>query len=152
MLTEREIAYIAGIVDGEGTVRLQRHPGSASGRYYYPVVRVNNTHQGLMEWLQETYPSTKLHYSVLPPPRKPRWEIVWIGKPALRLLRIILPHLIVKRRQAEVVLGIETINRGAAIALNDKRVFDAGCRIPPWLVVLREAAFDEISALNKRGQ
>jgi hypothetical protein len=100
-LTERELAYIAGIVDGEGTVHIS---GSSGKKTCYPIVGIGMTHQGVIEWLADKW---KVTIATLPR-RNPRWLPQFVvrlsGKRAQLLCRLILPFLIVKRRQAELVI------------------------------------------------
>lgn len=49
-LSPTEAAYVAGILDGEGSISLVRSFASRTrGRYVYPVVRIANTDLLLLE-------------------------------------------------------------------------------------------------------
>src|SRR5580658_8888710 len=66
--TEAEAAYIAGFIDGEGSVSLTDR-GDAAHKPY-PAIQLANTHLGVMEWLAERLGGTQRPYARLPAPRR----------------------------------------------------------------------------------
>ena len=98
IFTPTEAAYIAGLIDGEGWITVQRN-------MYYQV-GIGMTHLGVIEWLRETVgegsfktrkpsPSSK-------PTHKPRWELCFNGSLVVRdFLMQIVPYMIVKKEKAQ---------------------------------------------------
>lgn len=97
-------AYFAGLIDGEGTISLDkvdaRRPNSRN-----PTVKVNMTCEAVIRALHAEYggylgfrPRAKEHY-------KDQW--IWRVKAqmARKCLEQILPYLIVKKPEAEAVLA-----------------------------------------------
>jgi hypothetical protein len=99
--TDSDLAYMAGIVDGEGTVYYREKTGSLR-------VSVTNTHRPLLDWIAERWGGSvndELNYTGDGCTRKPKWRWTLSGGPAVVLLRELLPRLIVKAERA--VHGIE---------------------------------------------
>lgn len=54
-----DLAYAAGIIDGEGCISLGRHAG-----YYQAHVTVEMSDRPVIEWLHATFPSTHIYASL----------------------------------------------------------------------------------------
>ena len=50
-ITDNDLAYIAGIVDGEGSIAIKK-VSYKDYYYYYPCVAIYNTNDRLFEWLK----------------------------------------------------------------------------------------------------
>lgn len=100
------LEYLAGLVDGEGCIRL--HP-SNKGKYrkYYPRLQVTNTYKPILDMLVDQFGGA-VHSGKFPV--KENWKIKhdWrlTGDKARELLSQLLPYLIIKQGKAkEVLLG-----------------------------------------------
>lgn len=102
-LTEVEAAYIAGIIDGEGSIAIRRDKGSGTS-WYYPCLAIVNTDKNLMSWLH-----SKLHFSRTHLRKRGKSRQCYLGiLSAYRvysLLKQLLPFLIVKKERAEHTIG-----------------------------------------------
>lgn len=104
------LSWLAGFMDGEGSFVIIK-----SGGRIQPRVQVNNTHYPTLSWLTEKltvlglphYVGTKkggLHKHD-PYNRKQQWVIMVAGfKRSIRWCQALLPYLVTKRRQAELLL------------------------------------------------
>lgn len=108
------LEYLAGLVDGEGCIRL--HP-SNKGKYrkYYPRLQVTNTYKPILDMLVDHYGGA-IHTDSFGP-RKPNWKVKhdWriSGDKARDLLNQLLPYLIIKKDKAiEVLTGDQKIISG----------------------------------------
>jgi len=150
-LTATEKAYLAGIMDGEGSITFVKHHRNRSrGRYIYPLTRIANTSEALIAWIKDRVPYGATH-TVNRPDRRSKLvhHIAWAGKDAVAILSDLLPYLVIKRDQAELVLRTNQLNTGAAEAAGGK--FGHGRELPEWLLVERLSAFEEIQRLNRKG-
>jgi hypothetical protein len=139
-----DLIYMAGIVDGEGTITAGRSENKHTGNLgVHCKIMVANSHEPLMDWMHATYGGS------LSAPRKTRkanhkpitcWYLG--GVPAVTLCKLLLPFLKVKRRQAEIViaLGDLTYEYGAA-----------GRYVTPENRAAREPLIEELRLLNHRG-
>jgi hypothetical protein len=101
-VTEGQIAYLAGIIDGEGTIYWNKI--GARGTIYLRVVQADRR---LMDWLVAVTGCGTLH-------TRPEWgpfgqRQIWSwsvnATRAAYIVRRVQPHLIVKAEQAAAVLA-----------------------------------------------
>lgn len=114
-LTQEELCYIAGIVDGEGHIEIGLGKVSVSKQTKHAVtIGVTNTHFGLLDWMQRRLPGALIrpHIRVKTKPHwKPQWCLRIHRRGSVRaLLTALLPYLIVKRERAlEAIAAIDGI-------------------------------------------
>lgn len=100
-LTKLEVAYLAGLVDGEGclglAVRLKK--------YVTPTLQIGNTNYDIIEWLMGI---TGTCYYV--PDKRPNRKQAYLwrcaGAQAREVIRFVYPFLIIKKKQAKVILDL----------------------------------------------
>lgn len=104
------IDYLAGLVDGEGCIRL--HP-SNRGEYrkYYPRLQVTNTYKPLLELLVSTYGGAISGPKRSKISQKDTYDWRITGDKARKLLQDLIPLLIIKKEKA-----IEVIKNDQKIA------------------------------------
>ena len=112
-LTGTQAAYLAALIDGEGSIDCQREPIGGKRRTPVFVVRLEfgmATEEPLRtvgHWLgmePRWYPAPSEE-------RRPRWRLQVPKRLALAVLEECLPYLILKRDQAETVLELERVRR-----------------------------------------
>ena len=106
MLTPETLAYIAGLIDGEGSIFVTSV--GPRGGTVYPTVVVAMTHKPVIEWLTATVGAgtVKLHNQTnlrRHPYMKPQYRFQIFGKRARLLCEALLPYLQVKAEQARLV-------------------------------------------------
>jgi hypothetical protein len=116
-LTLAQLAYISGIIDGDGCIYVAA-VGPKRNRTVYPIVVVAMTHHGVIEWLATTLHAgtIKLHNQTnlrRHPNLKPQYRTQLFGKRAKLLCSVILPYLRVKTEQARLVTTFPTDARVA---------------------------------------
>lgn len=131
--TVAETAYFAGILDGEGTITVQKT--SRKGRTYLrPAVMVSNTSLDLLHWLENIgmYATIKTNTS-----GNLYWLLQASGYKIDELLTKVQPYLIIKHNHSKLLL--ELILLRSQLGLHDQ----------PTARML--ALYDEIKSLNVRG-
>ena len=132
--TEIDLAYLAGFVDGEGSITIFRSGGRDHLRF-----DVYNTNQDILLWIKGVF-GGRVHKIRT----RDGWksEYVWqIGhQQAANILVSCLPYLKVKRLQAEIFISHAATSVGRV-----------GKSIPADIVPIRKALVTEIQRLNKRG-
>ena len=99
-MTEVEKAYLAGIVDGEGTVTLERqHRNETAG----PRVPVANSNLKLLMWIKSRMDGNIIHKKKYKTHHKDAYAWSVRQDRAIRLLDEIKRYLIVKRPQADLI-------------------------------------------------
>lgn len=103
-LTPAQLAYAAGIFDGEGCLRANVN------KQGYPVIRISvtNTDFRLVDLLKEWFGGYiwREDKSYIPNAR-PRyiWEVS--AQQALSVINLVLPYLVLKYEQAELLIAIQ---------------------------------------------
>jgi hypothetical protein len=101
-ITEIEVAYAAGIFDGEGCIHIA--PYRKRGRPYHRLmVAVTNTDFPLLDWLHARW-GGHLGKPLLTNRHRPCKIWALSEGYAYPFLNAVYPYLIVKRRQAELAL------------------------------------------------
>lgn len=107
-VSDRDLAYAAGLFDGEGCIHIGRH-----ARGYKLQVMLTNTHRPVLDWFQSIW-GGKLYDH--PSYHRKRWTMCWTlqwgGKDdEVRLLTDLLPNFQIKRDQALLALRfLDTVN------------------------------------------
>lgn len=136
-LTDRQIGYFAGIIDGEGHIRIVRSI-QRTGNYYAPFIGITNTCQPLIDKCMDIFKSGRFHAEKK---KRPNHKIKLVYniasvKGVKQILTQILDELVVKRKQAELVLEF--------IRLKESKT---GYGVLPREIEL----FEEVKRLNRRG-
>lgn len=106
LLTEGEKGYIAGYLDGEGTITLLWKK-SREGHGYSPMVLFTNTNQESMEWIRAKIGGNLIVFKKVRDNKK--WRTLYTLRTGSvlhiqQLLKMLLPYLIIKRKHAELML------------------------------------------------
>ena len=94
-MDECEIAYAAGLFDGEGSISLVRQ---RIARFHSPQVSVASTDREVLEWLQKRWGGS----IVTKQPRKAAHSVSYdwrlTDRRALSFLQLIRPYLVIERK------------------------------------------------------
>ena len=140
-LSEAQVAYLAGLVDGEGSLECQPQVSakSRSPRFVLRLAFSFGTAEPITtvaSWLgmvPTQYPAPSNRHS-------PRWRLSITKNIAVPLLRRVVPHLILKRRQAEIILRIEEIRASNSVPRSVPG--------PRSNLAMPQAAVDEMARLH----
>jgi len=106
-MTVAQTAYLAGMIDGEGSICITRRndPESRTGYFYRAVLHVASTHADVLATLQHWTGLGRARVFDEPRQnRKARWQWMTWSNQAAQVVRTVLPYLVIKERQAEVFL------------------------------------------------
>lgn len=140
-----KIAYLAGIIDGEGSIMFVRTGnGQIAGLYTSWTVKVQiaNTSLVLLHALQDQFGGAIQQTTKGGVNQKQGYRLQWFGQEASDLCLLVLDDLLIKREQAVIAMK----------AMSERnREGGRGKRKSPELVAYLNAAAAQIKALNKRG-
>lgn len=138
-MTECELAYTAGIVDGEGTVAL-----TPWTRSFLPFVQVTNTDKRVIDWLSARF-GGKLYIwdRAQHPIHKTRYNLRWVGKHATSLITQLRPYLVLKGEQADLI--VRYYSEGG-------NFHDGNNRLPVAEYERRRQLHADLKVLNRRGK
>lgn len=100
-MTSQELAYAAGILDGEGSIIISHT------KYQYAVlfVTVSNTHHGVIKWLHKNFGGSV--YQNKQPKRKLCYKWTLCSNQAVRFLEVIYPFLMIKKERAKIAIKFQ---------------------------------------------
>lgn len=105
LLTEAELAYIAGIIDGEGSIGFNRgYRGPKRSLLYTPRIGVSNQSQALIRWMDERIVWSSVNLNVDTSGHGWAYKPYMAGHRCAVFLRALLPYLLIKVTQAELVI------------------------------------------------
>ena len=94
-------AYIAGLIDGEGTITLTRHK---KNEFRSPVVSMVNTDKELLAYIRGHYGGSMCSQKTYKSHHKQAWTWNVSGNRALALLRDVMPFLRSPRKHLRCML------------------------------------------------
>jgi hypothetical protein len=146
--TETEIAYLAGVFDGEGMVAIKsQRRGVWRNTAYELVTEISNSSPKLIDWILDHFGG----YVRLQPKEsgRPHWKWTRSGEKARQLLECLLPYLTEKADQARV--GIEFQRRQHDEMKN--RIYVSGRRGPvprtPEQMAYKEEAKQQLHRMKR---
>lgn len=104
-MNNTDLAYIAGLIDGEGTITINRHRNkSKRGWVYQPCVSISNTVPSLCMWVQSVTGMGNVNSKDYKN-RNKRYRLPWVWQvfnmeEIVVLLTKLIPFLKLKREQA----------------------------------------------------
>lgn len=141
------LAYIAGIIDGEGCISVSkqstREGKPRESTTHSPKIIISNTDARLFIWLRDVLGVCNVHptsNSRMSDSYRECWSLYLAGSNCDRLLIAVLPYLVLKREQALLCLGFRQIG-----------ISRQGKALPENVVDMREAVYQRVKSLNKRG-
>jgi len=135
-----DLAYIAGIIDGEGCIAIDRFTNKELPDYCYRLkLRVTNTNRWLIEQLRFSFGGNIKIIKPRNDKAKEAWEWYLAGESAVSCLKFVLPYLHIKKPQAELGIKFQSGKQGKGYYLTKERR------------ILEEADWILAKSLNKRG-
>ncbi|MDE1940676.1 MAG: hypothetical protein KGI66_01005 [Patescibacteria group bacterium] len=133
-------AYLAGLIDGEGSISITRHVDKTSVPHYYLRVSISMGQREAVRKIHELYGG---YYEVCPPTGKLnnhflRYRVVFSTDAACELLKAAFPYLCVKKAQAALAFKFREVMKQT-----HKKVKDTG----RW--ARRDALVRKMLLLNK---
>lgn len=100
------LAYVAGIIDGEGTICISRRKKGNKIWNHTLFVQVSNTQEWLIEFLKLQF-GGNTDYRKAHDNARESWRWTAHTREASSFLRLILPYLQLKRPQAELAIEFQ---------------------------------------------
>jgi len=135
------LAYLAGIIDGEGTIYIRLAKPSGQLRLRLQVVNTNKT---LMSWLTDNF-CGHVNLNRRSGGHKDCYTWYESGDKAVALLKKVKPYLVIKAPQTS--LGIEAWDMRQPTPLVGRR-----SGISTELRAIRQSYVDAMHLLNKKGK
>jgi len=107
MPTEAQLAYVAGILDGEGSISLSKSKcNTITHLYRCPHVRIFNTDKRILDAVSSYVGGSERPHKDQYGDHKPCYRLEWNSKPKIaELLTMLLPYLVGKKERAIVMIN-----------------------------------------------
>ena len=108
-LTNEILAYAAGLLDGEGCIRIETGKGGkrAVSISYWLRVSITNADEPIVIWLKQ-YFGGQIH---IHQQKNPKWKVSYIWRitavEASNFLKLLLPYIQIKKNQAEIAISFQ---------------------------------------------
>jgi len=135
-------AYMAGIIDGEGCLTASMAMKGDKITNFIVALQISNTSEELIDWIKDNFNGAKVrlgHNHIASIRNRKCWQLWFQGDSLQDVLELTLPYLVIKQRQAEIVLELLDLRVGK------------GQRIPPENRSKRIQLVKENQSLNQRG-
>ena len=108
-MNQTDIAYIAGIFDGEGSVYYFKRWTKSKGRPkpsqgWYICYTMSLTTKYVLEWMKEILGFGTIISIKVPEGRKPQWRWQCSHRDAYKFAKLIWPHVQIKLHKTEQIL------------------------------------------------
>ena len=149
--TVSQTAYMAGIMDGEGTFYIGNYSGNRKNgdKHFQTVIAVATTDKSLMDWLVDVFGGSFRSYTPKQMAKNSRKQVYRWQATSHRLLHIceiILPYLVIKKRQAEIMIEIRK-------TFNDEHNIKGRQHVqnlPKGILEIRQQLMNELKLLHTR--
>ena len=123
-MLETDLAWAAGIIDGEGCIILVRHKASKTRKTDSWLLRVDvgNCDARMLKKFLTLFGGHVVKKLAPSSKHMPQWRWYCNGKNAVNVLQSILPYLVCKREQAEVALLSRRFLRGKHDGANAEKL------------------------------
>lgn len=137
-----DLAYIAGLIDGEGTVGIyKKNPIKPTHKVAYRErVAISNSNTEVLDYIHQFFPGCIAKNTRYSDKHSPMFRLEYHVLKARPILEACLPYMRIKKKQAEMVL-----------AYRDNIVIDQFHNLPQEELDKREWYYQELKKLNKTG-
>ena len=106
-MKKTDLAYTAGIIDGEGSIGIAKQKRKTCKRGYSFIlyVQVNSSDEWLCQWLKFAFGGSISHS--INNAGNPMWHWIIGNRQALAFLRLVTPYLNLKKPQAELAIKFQ---------------------------------------------
>ena len=149
--SETTAAYMAGILDGEGSLSIGNYSGNRKNgdKHFQVNIAICSTDEVLITWIVDTFGGYKGKYTPKQMSRNGRKQVFrWqcSSDRLTHICEICLPYLIIKKRQAEILLEMRKTYHDAQNIKGMRGVQN----LPKEILDLRQSLFLELRALHNR--
>jgi hypothetical protein len=149
--SETTAAYMAGILDGEGCLYIGNYSGNRKNgdKHFQTNISISSTDECLVDWLYNTFGGYRGQYTIKQMSKNGRKQVYrWqcSSDRMLHICEITLPYLVIKTRQAEILIEMRKTYCNLHNIKGKQRVQN----LPKEILDLRQSLMDELRSLHNR--
>jgi len=124
-----DLAYTAGIMDGEGSIGIARHKSKSCKRGYALelTVQVTSSDEWLCQWLKFGFGGSLSHSTNSV--GNPMWHWIISARKAMEFLKLIIPYLNLKKPQAELAIKFQEAKKMRPVKTDEEMAVEEAQRI-----------------------
>ena len=150
-LNTAQKAYLAGLLDGEGRIGIDRkkpkHSNGCRRDSFVGTIRITNTYLECLEWIKKTvHVGSVIRAGKKKKGNKQAYEYRANTLQAVSILKQVTPYLIIKQKQANILLQL------AELRYDQKGKFKGRNGITNEQWQRQEKLYNQLAALNKKGE
>lgn len=128
-MKKTDLAYTAGITDGEGSIGIARHKSKSCKRGFTLelCVQITSSDEWLCAWLKFGFGGSLSHS--INSAGNPMWHWILGARKAAEFLKLILPYLKLKRPQAELAIKFQSAKRMRSVKTDEEMAVEEAERI-----------------------
>lgn len=134
-MTLTDLAYLAGLIDGEGTISCSVLENKKGFLALHKQLSIFNTNIVLISWITSRF-GGKVHSRIRSSKWKEEHQVKWSATEAAVILEAVLPFLVIKKEQAELFIALHKTKANTVSQETHE---------------YRQRLCDRIQELNKRG-
>lgn len=150
--TVAQAAYLAGIIDGEGTLFIGNYGNKDKIRgtgFFQTIIAVTTTDKCLTDWLYDNFGGWKSEYTSKQRAQNCKspvhsWKCT--GDRLTHLCEIMFPYLVIKKEQASILLEMRKTYHGSEYSIGKQGVQ----HIPTEIIETRLNLMDRLKRLHCR--
>lgn len=121
-----DLAYIAGILDGEGSISISQVKKNHKSMGHTLRISVTNTNEWICQWLHFNFGGTiRIRVKGIGWGKKDIWEWSIASQKALSFLQLISPYIKLKRPQVDLALQFQKKKRRGHKLVEERAVEEA---------------------------
>ena len=153
-MSNEELAYLAGLIDGEGTISFFFKRTTNLNQVTQPYVSISNTNIKMRDWILERIGQGSCGSPSGKQSRENGWKrcynVLWTGPMAIAIIEAVFPFLVLKKPNAQWVLGLFRMEKSVLSNAGRTRFSKVFPR-PHELTFQQNAAYSAVRRLNTRG-
>jgi len=147
MTREIELAWCAGIIDGEGCIAVNRRNVGTGGKNrtlsHAPCLQINMVHLDTLRRVRSLLGVGSIHrHSSCAATKRQAWSFSVTGRKAVTALQLVRPYLFGKADEADAVLGFYDLGRAWGGRYSRS--------VPPELIAAREELCERVRAMKRK--
>lgn len=104
-MKDTDLAYLAGLIDGEGTISCSQLKTTKGFLALHKQLSIFNTNIAVISWITSRFGGT-VHSRSRDIKWKTEHQVKWSANEGYKLLKLVLPYIVIKRQQAEIYLAL----------------------------------------------
>lgn len=146
------LAYLAGVIDSDGYIRIHRTKKTSKGCsrpavYFSALVGISGTRRQPHDLAMSVFGGAVHSYRPKNPAHREQFQWVAWGNDSVEVLKAIRPLLLIKTQQADLALELQALVPSQFEQI--KKTQKPPYRIPDEMTAQRQKLFDALTALNQ---